>query len=100
MISEDTSIFFGDFGVEVVFGAYQASALLDTPTELVGGRGLSNQYRLEYVTTELPGLVRGSAITITGQISGAQATNVAFTLREDPALIADGVLSEVMLTKT
>lgn len=91
MITEDTSIFFEEFGVDVVFGAYQASGLLDSPTEVIGGRGLSNQYRLEYVTAELPGLVRGSAITVDG---------VAYTLREDPGLIGDGVMSEVMLSKS
>lgn len=100
MIDEDLGIFFNDFGVEVVFGNYTASALLDMPTEIIGGRGQSNQYRMEFITAELPGLVRGSAITITGVIAGVMSTNVAFTLREDPSLIGDGVMSEAMLSKT
>lgn len=91
MIAEDPSIFFEEFGVNVVFGSITASGLLDSPTEVIGGRGFSNQYRLQYVTAELPGLVRGSAITVDGD---------AYTLREDTSLLGDGVMSEAMLTKS
>lgn len=64
---DDVNIFFADFGVSVAYGATQAKALFDLPTEtLSGGVVISTDYSITFATGSLPGLKHGDQITIKG----------------------------------
>lgn len=97
--AEDMSVFFNaaEFAVEATFApaaggaAVTANVILDMPTaELLAGDVHSDEYQITYPADALPGLRKGD----NGVVNG-----VAYRLRENPRLLADGKLRAVMLTK-
>lgn len=91
---EDLAVFFdpAGFASTVVWGTTTAAGILDTPAEdILGGRGVSVEYALTLPAGALPGIARGASITVGG---------VAYTLRENPRPLDDGVLVRLILTKT
>lgn len=87
-VTEDLALFFADFGVDAVFGADTAVVLLDKPdADVFDGQIIANDPVITFATTDLTGLVRGSAITVDG---------VGYTVR-DVNLVDDGKLSKARL---
>ena len=85
-----TGVFLQDWGVPVVFGAIDATGILDEPTdELVGGMVITIDYKLTFATADLPGLDAEDAITVNG---------VAYTVRRVKT-VSDGQFSEAILSK-
>ena len=89
-LSEDLSVFLGDFGVSVTAGAVSGLGILDMPTEIVaGGQILSTDYTLLCRADEFGGLLYGAAITVDG---------VNYSVREN-RLLDNGGFCEISLTK-
>lgn len=89
---ETPAAFLADFGVPCVAGAVNFTGILDAPDEVIDmpRAGVqSRQYELLYRTSAVT-LARGGALTVDG---------VAFTVREAPRQVDDGVFSRVVLTK-
>lgn len=98
MSFDDPAAFLADFGVcctaAPVNGGQAVSfvGLWDQPSALLDlGRASahSQQYELRYITGSVD-LVRNQAVTVKG---------VAYTCREAPRQLADGVYSSVLLTR-
>jgi hypothetical protein len=97
--AEDMSVFFNaaEFAVGATFvpaaggAAVSAQVILDMPTsEFLGGDVHSDEYQITYPAAALPGLRKGD----NGVVDG-----VAYRLRENPRLLADGRLRAALLTK-
>lgn len=87
---EDLAPLFADFGVTAVFGVLTAQVLLDAPgEEIFDGMQQSTEYAITYRSTDLSGLVAGSAITVDG---------VVFKVRQTTPQ-GDGKLIKAMLKK-
>ena len=81
---EDLSAFFStsEFATSASWGALTASVIFNTPTEeILGGRGVSNEYTAILPASEFPGITRGDEVVISGD---------TYTLRERPRLLDDG----------
>lgn len=90
-LSEDLSIFFGDFAVSCTAGAVTGLGILDMPTEIVAdGVVLTTDYRLTCLASDFGNLSYTSPITVDG---------TAYTVRET-TLIDDGKFCVLMLSKT
>lgn len=90
--TEDPSVFLADFGKPCLAGATSFVGLLDQPDELLALQRVhvhSRQYELTYITAEVD-LTREAAVTVDGQ---------AYTVREAPRQVGDGVFSRVLLSK-
>lgn len=90
LLTDDTSLFLADFGVDVVAGSTVGLGILDMPTELiVDGQVLSTDYTLTCESSKFGNLLYGSAITVNG---------AAYTVRS-AALISDGVFTQLSLQR-
>jgi hypothetical protein len=91
-IAEDLGVFLEDFGVTVVTNSGTFLGIFDSPTDeaIAGGMVLSNDYMLTGSTEELGSLQDGASITVAG---------VAYTVRQDPTLISDGMFCMLRLSK-
>ena len=91
--AEDPSLYLADFGVACVGpGAVAFTALLNQPDELVqlaDVGAISRSYELTYPSAAIT-LQRASAVTVQG---------VAYSVREAPRQLSDGLFSSAMLTK-
>lgn len=93
----DSSIFFADMGLPVVFGAYSAKGLLDIASaDLDDGSGMIIKGRTRVLTfptmtntgsASLPGLRKGSSLTVDGT-----AYLVTWTNPEDDGLTSKAYL--------
>jgi len=89
---EDPSVFLEDMGLPCVAGATTFLGLLDQPDELMQLQRVnvhSRQYELTYLTAAVA-LARDQAVTVNGS---------AYTVREAPRQVDDGVFSRVLLSK-
>ena len=90
-LTEDLDMFLADFGVTCVAGAVTATAILDTPSQIISdGMVITTDYTLTARSSNFGSLVRGASITVGG---------AAFTVRET-MLIDDGAFVEIALQKT
>jgi hypothetical protein len=90
-LTEDLSVFLGDFGVTCTSGATTALGILDMPGQILAdGMVISTDYQLTAKASDFGGLKYNDAITVDG---------VAYTVR-DTRLIDDGRFCEVSLMKT
>lgn len=90
-LSEDLSVFFGDFAVNCTAGAVSGLGILDMPTEIVAdGVVLTTDYRLTCLASDFGNLAYTSPITVDG---------IAYTVRET-TLIDDGKFCVIMLSKS
>lgn len=90
--AEDPSPFLAEFGVPCSAGAVQFTGLLDQPDELLSlprANAHSRQYELTYTTAAVT-LTRDQAVTVNA---------LAYTVREAPRQVDDGVFSRVLLSK-
>lgn len=79
------------FGKPVVAGAVSGYGILDVPTQVIAdGMVLTTEYRLTVRTDQFGGLKYGDSVTVDG---------VSYVVRE-PMLVDDGLLTEVLLTKS
>ena len=84
------AVFLQDFGVPVVWGAINATGILDMPSQIIdGGMVISTDYKLTFATADLLGLDTDDALTVDG---------TAYTVR-DVRIMSDGVFSEAILSK-
>jgi hypothetical protein len=98
MFTEDLVPFLADFSQSCSAGAVQFMGLLDQPDELMQmQRGTtlrasahSSEYELTYATAHVT-LTRGLPVTVAG---------IAYSVREAPRQIDDGVFSVVTLSRT
>lgn len=91
-IPEDPADFLADFGVTVTQGATTGLGILDMPGEYVAdGRVITTEYLLRAEASKFGGVGYGDAITVGG---------AAYTVREAPLLLDDGVFCLILLTKT
>lgn len=89
---EDPSAFLADCGLPCTAGSASFLGLLDQPDELLQlqrAGALSRQYELTFITADVV-LTRDQTVTVNGQ---------AYTTREAPRQVDDGVFSRVLLTK-
>lgn len=96
---DDPAVYLADFGVPCTatpVGGGQAvlfTGMFDQPSALLS-MGMtaahSQQYELRYITAKVT-LVRDQAVTVSGK---------AYTVREAPRQIGDGVFSAVLLSRT
>jgi len=89
---EDASAFLADMGVPCVAGATTFRGILEQPDQVLGlGRVsvMSTEFELSYVSSAVT-LTRGQAVTVAGR---------AFTVREAPRLVDDGLFSVVPLSE-
>jgi hypothetical protein len=90
MLIEDLSIFLADFAKPVSANGVSGLGILDAPGEYVSeGRAISDEYVLRVKTSEFGSLAYGNSVTVDGQ---------AYTVREAPLKIGDGVFCLVLLT--
>jgi len=90
MITEDTSLFLTDFGVNVVAGSASGLGILDMPSELiVDGQVISTEYTLTCESAKFGDLLYGSRLTVNG---------AAYTVRAN-VLISDGVFTQLSLQR-
>jgi len=90
-IPEDPADFLADFGVDVTQGATTGLGILDMPGEYVAdGRVITNEYVLRAEVSKFGGVGYGDAITVGG---------TAYTVREAPLLLDDGVFCLILLTR-
>lgn len=91
--AEDPALYLADFGVACVGpGAVAFTALLNQPDELVqlaDVGGISRSFELVYPSAAIT-LTRGAAVTVAG---------VAYSVREAPRQLSDGLFTSAMLTK-
>lgn len=79
------------FGKPVTAGAVSGYGILDMPTQVVAdGMVLTTDYKLTVRTDQFGSLKYGDAVTVDG---------ASYVVRE-PMLIDDGLLTEVLLTKS
>jgi len=91
LLSETTSTFLADFGVDVTFGATTCKGILDIPDQILGGGlAISTQYELTVKVADIAAATSGNSITV---------ASVAYTVREYRK-IDDGVFAKILLTKT
>jgi hypothetical protein len=89
-LSEDLSVFFGDFAVTCTSGAITGLGILDMPTEIVAdGVVLTTDYRLTCLASDFGSLTYSASITVGG---------TAYTVRET-TLVDDGKFCVLMLSK-
>lgn len=82
---------FDEFASHATWGDLETAVIFDAPTEeILGGRGLSNEYTALLPAVEFPGIARGDSVAIDG---------ISYTLRENPRLVEDGALKRITLTK-
>ena len=90
MITEDTSLYLSDFGVDVVAGSTTGLGILDMPSELiVDGQVISTEYTLTCESAKFGDLIYGSKLTVNG---------AAYTVRAN-VLISDGVFTQLSLQR-
>jgi len=92
MAFDETAVFLGDFGKEVVWGSIQAKGILDQPGSELGIPNVSVigiEYALTFATADLAGLKSGEDLTVAG---------VGYQVREVKQ-IDDGVFSQALLKK-
>lgn len=90
MLTEDPALYLADFGVTVTSGAISGKGIIDMPSQvIVNGVALTTEYSVVVLTSQFGNLLYGSPITVDG---------VAYSVRE-PILIADGIFTELCLTK-
>lgn len=90
MITEDTSLYLADFGVDVVAGTTTGKGILDMPSELiVDGQIISTDYTLTCETSKFGALLYGSQLSING---------VPYTVRV-ANLVSDGVFTQLTLQR-
>jgi len=66
---ESPAVFLADFGVPATFGALTAQVIFDEPAqEELAGRVLSTEYTFTFRSSDLPGLVKDSEVTIGGNM--------------------------------
>lgn len=86
--SDDLAFMLADFGEVVVFGAYTARGILsfDSDPQDLGANlpVMGTTISLEYAPTSLPGLKKGSSITVAG---------TAYRVKDPPRRKDDGALS-------
>lgn len=84
------AVFLQDFGVPVVWGAINATGILDMPSQVVGaGMVISTDYKLTFGTADLPGLDTDDALSVDG---------AAYTVNR-VQMLSDGAFSEAILSK-
>lgn len=85
---ESPEAFLADFGVPATFGLLTAQVIFDQPDmEILGNRVISKEYKITFVTADLPGLVFDSQVIIGGNVYVVQ-----FVMG-----LSDGVFSEARL---
>ena len=90
MITEDTSLYLADFGVDVVAGTTTGKGILDMPSELiVDGQIISTDYTLTCETSKFGALLYGSQLSVNG---------VPYTVRV-ANLVSDGVFTQLILQR-
>lgn len=90
--TENPTAFLADFGVPVTAGAVSGLGILDAPGEYVAGdRVITTEYLLRAEASKFGNLGYNDSLTVDGE---------AFTLREAPLLVDDGVFCLLLLTKT
>ena len=89
-LTEDLSLFLGDFGVSCTAGAITALGILDMPSQIMAGdMVLSTDYTLTAKAADFGGLLFGDGITVDG---------VNYQVRE-VRKIDDGMFVEIGLMK-
>ncbi|MFZ9959557.1 MAG: head-tail joining protein [Candidatus Limnocylindrus sp.] len=89
--TEDPTDFLQDFGVTVTAGGTEGLGILDTPGEYVAdGRVITTEYLLRAEASKFGSLAYNDSITVAG---------TAYTVREQPLLVDDGIFCLVLLTK-
>lgn len=79
------------FGKVVVAGAVSGYGILDMPTQVIAdGMVLTTEYKLTVRTDQFGSLKYGDAVTVDG---------AAYVVRE-PMMLEDGLLTELILTKS
>lgn len=90
MLTEDTSLYLADFGVDVVAGTTTGKGILDMPSELiVDGQIISTDYTLTCETSKFGALLYGSQLSVNG---------VPYTVRVSN-LVSDGVFTQLVLQR-
>ena len=92
-IQDNPADYLADFGLPCIFGAASFLGILDQADEVqdfAPAKARSRQYTLRYASAQAV-LTRGLAGTVAG---------VAYTVREAPDQVGDGLFSTVLLTKT
>lgn len=90
MLTEDTTLFLADFGVDVVAGTTTGKGILDMPSELiVDGQIISTDYTLTCETSKFGALLYGSQVSVNG---------VPYTVRVSN-LVSDGVFTQLVLQR-
>jgi hypothetical protein len=91
MFTEDPTVFLQDFGKPVAAGGVEGLGILNTPDEYVAdGRVITTEYQLQAEASKFGNLSYNDSITVNG---------IAYTVREQPLLIDDGVFCLVLLTR-
>ena len=79
-----------EFGTAATWNGQSAVVMLDAPTEdVLGGRGLSEEYQAQIPTADWPGISNGARVTIGG---------IDYVVREVRQL-DDGKVKQLLLTK-
>jgi hypothetical protein len=86
---EDTSLFFDDFAVDVIWGEHTTKGILDKPDVSSMDFAAMPDFALTFETEKLPGLVRDESLTVNGEQYITQA----------PQKVSDGKISVVGLIR-
>lgn len=92
-IEDNPADYLSDFGLPCVFGGFVFMGILDQADEVqdfAPAKARSRQYILRYASSQAV-LTRGLAGTVNA---------AAYTVREAPEQVSDGLFSTVLLTKT
>jgi hypothetical protein len=89
MITESLDGFLNDFGVPVVFGSISGLGIFDSPSSIVGGLSISNDYSVIVRASVFGALKYGDSVTVDG---------VAYKVREFQ-LLDDGKFGRAFLSK-
>ena len=90
---DDPADYLADFGLPCVFGGYVFMGILDQADEVqdfAPAKAHSRQYSLRYASSQA---------VLTRKLAGT-VNAVAYTVREAPEQVGDGLFSTVLLTKT